>query len=189
MPISPYVAGLRKRVGNDMLMLPAAAAVVVDGAGRLLLGQRADDGRWALPGGIVDPGEQPAETVVREVYEETGVHVAVERLAGVVLREAHYPNGDVCQYLVVWFRCRATGGTARVNDEESLAVGWYHLDDLPAGMDAFDRLRIDTALDDSAVPWFARPGQSYEWLPRPVPPVREGPRDSPDAGRATAPLR
>jgi len=140
MPISPYVAGLRERVGSDMLMLPAATAVVVDGAGRLL-------------------------------------------------REAHYPNGDVCQYLVVWFRCRATGGTARVNDEESLAVGWYHLDDLPAGMDAFDRLRIDTALDDSAVPWFARPGQSYEWLPRPVPPVREGPRDSPDAGRATAPLR
>jgi 8-oxo-dGTP diphosphatase len=171
MPIPRYVAGLRGRVGNDLLMLPGATAVVVDRAGRLLLGQRADNGRWTLPGGAVDPGEQPAEAVVREVYEETGVHVAVERLAGVVLRQSHYANGDVCQYMAVWFRCRATGGTARVNDEESLAVGWYHLDALPAELDAFDRLRIDTALDDSAPAWFARPGQSYEWLPRPVPPL------------------
>jgi 8-oxo-dGTP diphosphatase len=170
MPISRYVAGLRRRVGNDLLMLPGATAVVMDGAGRLLLGQRADNGRWALPGGGVDPGEQPAEAVVREVYEETGVHVTVERLAGVVLRQSSYANGDVCQYMSVWFRCRATGGTARVNDEESLAVGWYHLDDLPGELDAFDRLRIDTALDDSAPAWFARPGQSYGWLPRPVPP-------------------
>lgn len=170
MPISRYVAGLRRRVGNDLLMLPGATAVVIDGAGRLLLGQRADNGRWALPGGGVDPGEQPAEAVVREVYEETGVHVAVERLAGVVLRQVRFDNGDVCQYMAVWFRCRATGGTARVNDEESLAVGWYHLGALPAELDAFDRLRIDVALDDSAPAWFARPGQSYEWLPRPVPP-------------------
>jgi 8-oxo-dGTP diphosphatase len=169
MPISRYVAGLRRRVGTDLLMLPGATAVVIDGAGRLLLGQRADNGRWALPGGAVDPGEQPAEAVVREVYEETGVHVAVERLAGVVLRQARYANGDVCQYMSVWFRCRATGGTARVNDEESLGVGGYHHDDLPAERDAVDRLRIDTALDDSAPAWFARPGQSYEWLPRPVP--------------------
>jgi 8-oxo-dGTP diphosphatase len=163
MGISPYIAGLREHVGNDLLLLPGASAVVVDDAGRILLEQRADDGRWSLPAGAIDPGEQPADTVVREVFEETGVHVVVERLAGTALRESTYPNGDRCQYLTVWFRCRAIGGTARVNDDECAAVAWYSLDALPE-LTAFDRLRIETALGDSVPAWFAQPGQNYAEL-------------------------
>jgi 8-oxo-dGTP diphosphatase len=164
MPISPYIAGLRKLVGKDLLMLPSACAVVVDDRGHVLLGQRADTGQWSLPAGAIDPGEQPAETAVREVWEETGVRVAVERLAGVALREITYPHGDVCHYLTTWFRCRAVGGSAVVNDDESLAVGWFSPDALPE-LDALDRLRIDTALDAAAPAWFAAPGQHYDWLP------------------------
>jgi 8-oxo-dGTP diphosphatase len=101
---------------------------------------------------------------VREAYEETGVQIAVERLAGVALREVTYPHGDVCQYLTVWFRCKALGGHAVVNDEESSAVGWYGPEELP-GLDAFDQLRVDSALDDDAPTWFAAPGRIYDWLP------------------------
>lgn len=167
MPISSYIAGLRTHVGSDLLMLPSAAAVVVDDAGLLLLERRADTGRWTVPGGAVDPGEQPAEAAVREVYEETGVHATVERLAGTALRAVVYPHGDRCQFLNVWFRCRATGGSARVNDPESLEVTWFGPQDLPE-LDPFDRLRISTALDDTAPAWFAAPGQHYEWLPEPA---------------------
>jgi 8-oxo-dGTP diphosphatase len=162
--ISPYIAGLRKHVGTDLLMLPGASGVVVDDAGRILLEQRSDNGRWSIPAGAIDPGEQPADAVVREVYEETGVQVTVERLAGVALGQSTYPNGDLCQYLTVWFRCRAIGGTARVNDDECREVTWYHRDALPE-LTAFDLLRIETALDDTAPAWFARPGQNYDWLP------------------------
>ena len=87
MAISEYVANLRKHVGKDLLMLPSACAVVVDDSGRILPGRRADTGKWSLPAGAIDSGEQPADAAVREVHEETGVHVAVERLAGVALRE------------------------------------------------------------------------------------------------------
>jgi 8-oxo-dGTP diphosphatase len=167
MPISPYVAGLRRLVGKDLLMLPSACAVVVDDEGRVLLGQRADTGEWSLPAGAIDPGEQSADAAVREVYEETGVHVTVERLAGAALRQITYPHGDVCQYLTVWFRCRAIGGSAGVNDDESLAVGWYNPEALPE-LDAVDQLRIDTALDDAAPAWFVEPGRSYDWLPATV---------------------
>jgi 8-oxo-dGTP diphosphatase len=163
MAMSGYVANLRKYVGKDLLMLPSACAVVVDDGGRVLLGRRADTGKWALPGGAIDPGEQPADAAVREVYEETGVHIAVERLAGVALREVTYPHGDVCQYLTVWFRCTAIGGRAVVNDEESSAVGWYSPEELP-DLDAVDQLRIDTALDDDVATWFAAPGRAYDWL-------------------------
>ncbi|MEU5950370.1 NUDIX domain-containing protein [Micromonospora sp. NPDC047465] len=75
MAISQYVAGLRKLVGKDLLILPSACAVVVDDSGRVLLGRRVDTGRWSLPAGAIDPGEQPADAVVREVYEETGVNI------------------------------------------------------------------------------------------------------------------
>lgn len=164
MAISEYVAGLRKLVGSGLLMLPSACAVVLDDDGRVLLGRRADTGRWSLPAGAIDPGEQPADAAVREVFEETGVHVAVERLAGVMLRDVTYPHGDICQYLTVWFRCRALGGQAVVNDEESVAVGWFGPEELP-DLDAVDRLRVRVALDDSAPTWFAAPGQDYDWLP------------------------
>jgi len=145
-------------------MLPSACAVAVDDGGRVLLCRRADTGKWSLPAGAIDPGEQPAEAAVREVHEETGVRIAVERLAGVALREVTYPHGDVCQYLTVWFRCTAIGGHAVVNDEESSAVGWYSPEELP-DLDAFDQLRIHTALDDDAPTWFAAPGRTYDSLP------------------------
>jgi 8-oxo-dGTP diphosphatase len=164
MGMSEYVAGLRSHVGTGLLMLPSACGVVVDDRGLVLLGRRADTGRWALPAGAVDPGEQPAEAAVREVFEETGVRIAVQRLAGVALREAIYPNGDLCQYLTVWFRCRPVGGRAVVNDEESTAVDWFSFDALP-DLDAVDRLRVETALDDTAPAWFAMPGQVYDGLP------------------------
>ncbi len=164
MPISPYVAGLRKYVGSGMLMLPSATAIVVDDEGRILLGQRSDNGRWASIAGAVDPGEQPAAAVVREVLEEAGVVAVVERLAGVALHPMTYPNGDVCQYLNVWFRCRAVGGEARVGDDESLAVGWFDRDALPE-LDAYELLRIDTALSDEAPAWFARPGTDDDAVP------------------------
>ncbi len=39
-----------------------------------------------------------------------------------------FPNGDVCDFLDIVFRCRHVSGEARVNDDESLAVGWFALD-------------------------------------------------------------
>jgi 8-oxo-dGTP pyrophosphatase MutT (NUDIX family) len=157
MPISPYVKGLRDVVGRRLLFLPGVTAVVFDDAGRILLGERSDNGRWALIAGVMDPGEQPAETVVREVYEETAVHVVPERITSVLTQpQSAYPNGDICEYVDIAFRCRAVGGEARVNDDESLAVGWFDLDDLPP-VDDLTRHRIACAVDPRPTAWFAQP--------------------------------
>jgi 8-oxo-dGTP pyrophosphatase MutT (NUDIX family) len=132
MPTPEFVAGLRAHVGHDLLWLSTAAGVVLDADGRVLLGRRSDTGNWGLPGGIIDPGEEPADAAVREIYEETGVIAVPEALVAVsVSGVVTYPNGDVVQYLEVLFRCRATGGTARVNDSESVEVSWHAPDDLP----------------------------------------------------------
>jgi 8-oxo-dGTP diphosphatase len=164
--ISEYVAGLRKHVGHEMLMLPGVSAVVVNEAGEILLGRRSDNGAWSLPAGTVDPGEQPAEAVIREIYEETGVHAAIERLAGVALHPVLYPNGDRCEYLNVFFRCRPTGGEARVNDGEMTEVAWFPVDALPP-VNGWARLRIVEALRETDSAWYVEPGSTHEGLTQP----------------------
>jgi 8-oxo-dGTP pyrophosphatase MutT (NUDIX family) len=131
-PIPDFVASLRAHVGHDLLWLSTAAGVVLDSDDRVLLGRRSDTGGWALPGGIIDPAEEPADAAVREIFEETGVLAVPEHLVAVTVSPPMtYPNGDRVQYLEVTFRCRPAGGQAQVNDAESLEVGWHSLGALP----------------------------------------------------------
>ncbi|MFI7385441.1 NUDIX hydrolase [Streptomyces sp. NPDC049813] len=138
-----FIRTIRAHAGHQLLYLPGVTAVVLDDAGRVLLGRRADTGRWELPAGIAEPGEQPADVATREVQEETGVECVAERVVLVqAMPPITYPNGDVCQFMDTTFRCRATGGEARVNDEESLEVAWYALDALPPlGEEALLRIK------------------------------------------------
>ena len=133
MPTPQFVLDLRQKVGQEPLWLATAMGAVLDGQGRVLLGRRADNGMWTLPGGIIDPGEQPADAAVREVFEETGVTAVPEALTWVgVSPPIRYLNGDQVQYLEYCFRCRAVGGTAHVHDGELSEVAWHELDQLPA---------------------------------------------------------
>jgi ADP-ribose pyrophosphatase YjhB (NUDIX family) len=147
-----YILDLRRAYGQGRLLLPGVNAVVLrdqDGTRELLLGRRTDSGRWALPSGIVEPDEQPATTLVREVAEETGVDIEVERLAMLVTEpEITYHNGDRCQFVSMTFRCRYRSGTAVVGDEESTAVGWFPVDRLPEGLGERDHRRIAAALGE-----------------------------------------
>ncbi|WP_431041066.1 NUDIX hydrolase [Streptomyces sp. P1-3] len=132
MPTPDFIRELRADIGTKLLPLPGVSAIVLDDEGRVLLGRRSDTGRWAIIGGIPEPGEQPAAAIVREVYEETAVRCVPERVILVqALEPIVYPNGDVCQFMDVCFLCRAVGGEARVNDDESLDVGWFEPDALP----------------------------------------------------------
>lgn len=148
-----FIRTLRRSIGHDLLWLPGVSAVVFDDKGRVLLNRRSDTGTWSLLGGIPEPGEQPAACAVREVEEETGVRCVVERTVVVqALKPVTYDNGDICQYMDISFRCRAVGGEARVNDDESLEVGWFAVDALPE-LNEFGMLRIKQALMDAPT-WF-----------------------------------
>lgn len=128
-----FVLSLREHVGHAPLWLSGVKAVVLRAADReVLLVRRADNGRWTLPAGILEPGEEPADAAVREVAEETGVRCAPRRLAGVgTTAEAVYPNGDRARYLDVVLVLDATGGHAHVADDENLEVGWFSVDGPP----------------------------------------------------------
>lgn len=132
MPISDYLAGLRERVGHDLLLDPCAAGIVWDGEGRVLLQRRSDNGLWSVPGGGLDPGEQPAQACVREVYEETGLVVRPLRVLSVeTLAATSYPNGDVAQAIVSVFACSIVGGELACRDGESLELRFFPPGALP----------------------------------------------------------
>lgn len=61
--------------------------MVGDSDGRILLQRRSDSGNWALPGGVMDIAETLAESAIREVREETGFHVRIDRIVGCIHNE------------------------------------------------------------------------------------------------------
>ncbi|MFE7134610.1 NUDIX domain-containing protein [Streptomyces sp. NPDC057638] len=154
-----FIREIRASAGHQLLLLPGVSMIVFDEEGRVLLARRSDDGRWSVIGGIPEPGEEPAAAAVREVFEETAVRCVAERVVLVAARPepVTYPNGDVCQYMDITFRCRAVGGEARVNDDESLEVGWFGLDELPE-LSERALFRIHQARSDGPA-WF-RPAPS-----------------------------
>jgi ADP-ribose pyrophosphatase YjhB (NUDIX family) len=126
-------------------LVPAASAIVVDGRGRILLHRRTDNEYWSIPGGAMEPGESIAETVVREVREETGIDVRVEKLLGVYSNPRHvvaYDDGEVRQQFSVCFLCTAVGGELTTSSETSEAR-FFELVDVDAlSMHPSIRLRI-----------------------------------------------
>jgi ADP-ribose pyrophosphatase YjhB (NUDIX family) len=146
-PTPEFVLRLRERVGTEPLWLVGTTAVVVDGD-RVLLVRRADSGDWSPVAGIVEPGEHTAVAAVREVFEETRVVAAVERLSSVsVTREYVYPNGDRTRYTDLAYRLRYVSGEPEVGDDESTAVGWFRVAELPVMPERYRR-RIAHALED-----------------------------------------
>jgi 8-oxo-dGTP pyrophosphatase MutT (NUDIX family) len=149
-----YIAAIRRGYGQGRLLLPGVSAVVLRAdlepdRVHLLLTRRSDTGRWSLPAGIVEPFEQPAAAILRELLEETRITAEVERLA--LLRtdpDVVYPNGDRCQFVAMCFRCRYLSGEAQVGDEESTEVAWFPADELPDELTDIQMRRIRCALED-----------------------------------------
>jgi ADP-ribose pyrophosphatase YjhB (NUDIX family) len=115
----------------------AVGAVVGNDAGEILLVQRADSGVWLYPTGWADVGYSPAEVVVKEVHEETGIDVEPVRLLAVLdgLR-----LGFTRMPLVsLVFHCRVLGGELSAHPLECLQVGWFAEDALPLPLAGVDR--------------------------------------------------
>ncbi|MBQ5557452.1 MAG: NUDIX domain-containing protein [Aeriscardovia sp.] len=131
-----FILDLRENIGHAPLWLSGITAFVQRDDGKVLLGRRADTHEWALIYGIVEPGENPADTAIREVNEETEVDCVPDYLAALVAddRMLRYSNGDRAQYLNAIYVCHLADGarnTPTTGDHENTDSGWFNLDDLP----------------------------------------------------------
>lgn len=112
----------------------SVAGIVVDDQDRILVIQRRDNGQWEPPGGVLELDETPEAGVYREVFEETGVSVRVERLSGV------YKNMTRSVVSLV-FRCVPIGGLPQRSDESS-DVCWASREFLRSAVDEAYLIRI-----------------------------------------------
>jgi 8-oxo-dGTP pyrophosphatase MutT (NUDIX family) len=114
-------------------IVPAATAIVPDDENRVLLIRRSDNGRWALPGGQMEVGEYIADSVVREVEEETGLLVEVVRILGIYTDPRHiiaYDDGEVRQQFAVCFQTRIVGGALMADGSEAKDARFVAADEL-----------------------------------------------------------
>jgi len=121
----------------------SVAGIVVDPAGRILVIQRRDNHHWEPPGGVLELGETFDEGVRREVLEETGVTIEVERLTGAY---KNLPRGIVA----LVFRCRPVAGDPVATDE-STSVQWVAPEEALSRMAPAYAVRVSDALTDHAV--------------------------------------
>lgn len=119
----------------------SAGAAVIRNDGKFLAIKRRDDGAWVQPGGIVELEEDPRDTVVREVLEETGVRVKAGELTGVY---KNMKRGVVSMI----FRCSVIGGDPRPT-AEAVEVAWLTEAEVGERMaDAFAVRLFDATADD-----------------------------------------
>ena len=118
----------------------SVAGIVVNDHGQVLVIQRADNGHWEPPGGVLELGESFEQGVAREVFEETGVRVSVDRLTGV------YKNMTRGVVALV-FRCSPGSEPARPSDEAT-SVRWLEPEAVTELMNPAYAVRIADALSD-----------------------------------------
>jgi ADP-ribose pyrophosphatase YjhB (NUDIX family) len=139
--VGEWLAAVGSGVPGYVTPKVAVGAIVGDDEQRVLLVQRADSGIWLYPTGWADIGYSPAEVVIKEVAEETGIDVEVlgpiAVLDGMRLGFTRIP-----MYSLVFF-CRKIGGTLQAHPLECSDVGWFTEDELPwplAGADSWKSL-------------------------------------------------
>lgn len=109
------------KAGRSILLV--AACALVDQDGRILLAQRPEGkslaGLWEFPGGKVEPGETPEETLIRELEEELGIKTKVACLAPLTFASHSY---DTFHLLMPLYVCRRYEGIPR--GAEGQAIKW-----------------------------------------------------------------
>lgn len=138
------------RLGKEGSIRVGCSAVIFDDTRRkVLLTQRADNGRWCLPGGQMEAGESAAEACEREVREETGLRVRAKRLIGVYSNPDQlviYPDGNKAFFVVLNFEVEVLGGALGLSNETT-AFGYFRLEEMESmPMHGEHKNRVEDAL-------------------------------------------
>ena len=134
-----YITKLRKKIGHDKFIYPGARILIENEKGEFLFIKRCDNGQLGLPAGGLEEGETIEECIIREVKEETGLHIQNLQVIGISsspFRETvQYPNGDVIQYFNIEFYSNSFTGQLDVLDTDEIKSASFkdksYLDRLP----------------------------------------------------------
>ncbi|MCB0017958.1 MAG: NUDIX domain-containing protein [Anaerolineales bacterium] len=135
-----------ERVGREgKLAIGCSAWVCDETSKKVLLVKRVDNGRWVVPGGYMEAGENLTETCKREVWEESGIEIQVGRLIAVYTNPhmlLTFPDGNKWQLVVMHFAGTVCGGQLTAS-EETVQAGFYSQEEISQlNLGEFDRLRV-----------------------------------------------
>ena len=160
MPASSYVHAVRAKIGNGLLMLPSATAMLFDEQRRLLVVQDANTHKWITLGGAVDPDESPSDALVRECWEELGLIVQPTRLMGIFggpRFRVNYVNGDTCSYVVCMFEVRKISGDPKPDNLEISDVKYVTREEMAKlSMSEATREMFEYAFQFDGTPYFSK---------------------------------
>lgn len=133
------------------------AAVIFNEFCQVLLVKREDNGLWGLPSGHVEAGETVEEAVIRELREETGLIIAVQKLIGVysdpVSQIFAYPSGKTTHFITLCFLCNITGGRVKVDHQEIGDASFFDIQQLPSSLLTMHPQWLSDALADRDLPF------------------------------------
>jgi 8-oxo-dGTP diphosphatase len=120
--------------------------IIFNDQGQLLMGQEISDGGYAVPGGWCDLFESPTETAVKEVLQETGLHVKIDRMLALLRRDLYRISPALISEYVIYFSATIDGGCLTPN-HEILRLGFFDLDQLPPTSRKMTLPELNKALD------------------------------------------
>ncbi|MEC0329108.1 NUDIX domain-containing protein [Paenibacillus macerans] len=134
MGMSEYYKNLREKIGNQLIFMPSVAGIIRNEQGEILFGRKHNEENWGLIAGAIEIGETPAQAMVREASEETGLDIEPERIIGVYGGEEQrftYGNGHQVEYLAIVFECKIKDGQLNSNNEEMKELKFFPEDQIP----------------------------------------------------------
>ena len=127
-----YIKWIRSKVGHEKIIIVYAGGCIFNENGEVLLQKRADCNKWGFPGGAIELGETPEMAAKREVKEETGLDIEVNKLIGIYTdSDVVCANGDKVHSICIGYEMSVVGGELICDENETLELKYFSLDNMP----------------------------------------------------------
>lgn len=128
MGMSAYYKNLREKIGEQLIFMPAVAGIIRNQQGEILFGRKHNEDNWGLIAGAIEMGETPAQAMIREALEETGLVIEPVKIIGVYGGQQQrftYSNGHQVEYLTIVFECQIKSGQLNHINEEMADLKFF----------------------------------------------------------------
>lgn len=149
-----YYLNLRKKIGHDLLIYPAAVAAIVNKNNEVLLVKKRQGKLWGFPGGGIEPDETVHEALQRELREEINCEVEIGKLIALYTNPKYdmaYHNGDKIHPIMMLFECSIRSQDKFQQSDEIEEIRYFSKTNLPQMRECCVRKAHDLFLNSTEV--------------------------------------